>query len=408
MEQTAYIVHPGITAIIGVIVGAVIFGFWQRRATSRRLLTSVVVGALAGAVGSALITAPLGYCMFEQEQTNEDLIIGWFLVILGIGLVLSIVSTLLGRYFKGESLIPLGDTTPGAFRGRFALLNAAAVLSPTILILIFFVYLPMFDTLRLSTFLARFGAPRTRFVCVSNFSRLLSDTDYHQNLALSFIFAFGIIIITMSISLLIAAMLNQPIKGKNIYRTLLIWPYAISPVVTGAIFTLMLGTESGIVNYALDSLIGVKVPWLVSVPEAQISVVLASVWNIIGFNILFYIAGLQTIPKDLTEAAAIDGANSFQSFWRVTFPLLSPFTFFLIVTNTIYAFFETFGLIFVLTRGGPTESTFTAMFRVYVTGILGSDIGKSTAQSLVLFLIVVAITIIQFQVGNRRVNYGNY
>jgi len=212
----------------------------------------------------------------------------------------------------------------------------------------------------------------------------------------------------MSISLLIAAMLNQPIKGKNIYLTFLIWPYAISPVATGAIFTLMLGTESGIVNYALDSLIGVKVPWLVSVPEAQISVVLASVWNIIGFNILFYIAGLQTIPKDLTEAAAIDGANSFQSFWRVTFPLLSPFTFFLIVTNTIYAFFETFGLIFVLTRGGPTESTFTAMFRVYVTGILGSDIGKSTAQSLVLFLIVVAITIIQFQVGNRRVNYGNY
>jgi sn-glycerol 3-phosphate transport system permease protein len=266
----------------------------------------------------------------------------------------------------------------------------------------------MFDTMQPSTLLARFGAPRTAFVCVSNFSRLLSDSNYHYNLALSFAFAFGIIILTMTTSLLIAVMANQPVRGARIYRSLLIWPYAISPVVTGAIFTLMLGQESGIVNYFLNSTFGLKVPWLVATPWAQYSVVLASVWNIIGFNILFYIAGLQNIPSDLSEAAAIDGANAVQRFFRVTFPLLAPFTFFLIVTNTIYAFFETFGLIFVLTRGGPTEATFTAMFRVYVTGILGSDIGKSTAQSLVLFMIVVVITIIQFRVSNRRITYGNY
>ena len=315
---------------------------------------------------------------------------------------------MLWRYFRGQRLLPRGDTTPGAFRGRFGLVYAIAVLSPTILVLIYFVYLPMFDTLRFSTFLARFGAPRTRFICVSNFSRMLGDLDYHSNLFLSFALSFGIIIIAMSLALLIATMLNQPIRGANIYRTLLIWPYAISPIVAGSIFGLLLGTESGIVNRVLDLLFGVKVPWLLTIPAAQISVVLASVWNVIGFNILFYTAGLQTIPKDLLESASIDGASAWQRFARITFPLLSPFTFFLIVTNTIYAFFDTFGLIFVLTRGGPTESTFTAMYRVYVTGILASDIGKSTAQSLILFLIVVGITIFQFRVGQRRVQYGNY
>ena len=217
-------------------------------------------------------------------------------------LTLNVGSTFLWRYFRGQRLLPRGDFTPGAFRGRFRFLYAGAVLSPTILVLIFFVYLPMFDTLRFSTFLARFGAPRTRFICVSNFSRMLGDLDYHGNIFLSFALAFGIIIIAMSLALLIATMLNQPIRGANLYRTLLIWPYAISPVVTGSIFGLMFGTESGIVNRVLDLLFDVKVPWLVTIPAAQFSVVLASVWNVIGFNILFYTAGLQTIPKDLLES----------------------------------------------------------------------------------------------------------
>lgn len=403
-----YIVHPVFVTVVGAIVGVAFFAFNQWRTQIGGIGLALIVGAIAGTIGASFLTAPLGYCMFEQEQTNEDLIIGWILVVFGLVLILTLVSNIYRRLLTGQRLLPAGDSTPGAFSGRFALLNAALVLSPTILILIFFVYLPMFDTLRLSTFLARFGAPRTAFVCVRNFSRLLTDTNYHENLLLSFIFAGGIIIIVMTSALFIATMLNQSIRGANVYRTLLIWPYAISPVVTGAIFSLMLGNESGIINYFLDLTLGFKVPWLVSPREAQFSVILASAWNIIGFNILFYTAGLQTVPKDLLEAAAIDGANSFQRFWRVTFPLLAPFTFFLIVTNTIYAFFETFGLIFVLTRGGPTESTFTAMFRVYVTGILGSDIGRSTAQSLVLFLIVVTITVIQFRIGNRRITYGNY
>ena len=408
MEEIAYIVHPLVVSLAGALLGALFFAFlrWQTQIGS--LYTSIIVGAIAGVAGATLLTAPLAYCMFRSDQNSEDIIVGWIMVILGLMLTLNVGSTFLWRYFRGQRLLPRGDFTPGAFRGRFRFLYAGAVLSPTILVLIFFVYLPMFDTLRFSTFLARFGAPRTRFICVSNFSRMLGDLDYQSNIFLSFALAFGIIIIAMSLALLIATMLNQPIRGANLYRTLLIWPYAISPVVTGSIFGLMFGTESGIVNRVLDLLFDAKVPWLVTIPAAQFSVVLASVWNVIGFNILFYTAGLQTIPKDLLESASIDGASAWQRFARITFPLLSPFTFFLIVTNTIYAFFDTFGLIFVLTRGGPTESTYTAMYRVYVTGILASDIGKSTAQSLILFLIVVGITIFQFRVGQRRVQYGNY
>ena len=408
MEEIAYIVHPLVVSLAGALLGALFFAFlrWQTQIGS--WYTSIIVGAIAGLAGATLLTAPLAYCMFRSDQNSEDIIVGWIMVILGLMLTLNVGSTFLWRYFRGQRLLPRGDFTPGAFRGRFRWLYAGAVLSPTILVLIFFVYLPMFDTLRFSTFLARFGAPRTRFICVSNFSRMLGDLDYQSNIFLSFALAFGIIIIAMSLALLIATMLNQPIRGANLYRTLLIWPYAISPVVTGSIFGLMFGTESGIVNRVLDLLFDAKVPWLVTIPAAQFSVVLASVWNVIGFNILFYTAGLQTIPKDLLESASIDGASAWQRFARITFPLLSPFTFFLIVTNTIYAFFDTFGLIFVLTRGGPTESTYTAMYRVYVTGILASDIGKSTAQSLILFLIVVGITIFQFRVGQRRVQYGNY
>ena len=408
MEDIAYSVHPAMVTLVGALLGAGYFAFlrWQTQVGGLRV--SLIIGAIAGAAGATLLTAPLGYCMFGADQKSEDIVVGWIAVALGLLLTLNIFSALLWRFFRGQRLLPRGDTTPGAFRGRFGLAYALAVLSPTILVLVFFVYTPMVDTLRFSTFLARFGAPRTRFICVSNFSRMLSDVDYHSNLFLSFALSFGIILIAMSLALLIASMLNQPIRGANIYRTLLIWPYAISPIVAGSIFGLLLGTESGIVNRVLDLLFGAKVPWLVSIPAAQISVVLASVWNVIGFNILFYTAGLQTIPKDLLESASIDGASAWQRFARITFPLLSPFTFFLIVTNTIYAFFDTFGLIFVLTRGGPTESTFTAMYRVYVTGILASDIGKSTAQSLILFLIVVGITIFQFRVGQRRVQYGNY
>ncbi|MEO1289504.1 MAG: sugar ABC transporter permease, partial [Chloroflexota bacterium] len=379
MPESTYLLNPLIPSIVASIVGAVLLGFIGLR-TNKSPISLFVVGAISGAIGANLFTAPLNYCMFQADQSNDDVIVGWILVALGATLLIWIVSVVAQRYVKGLPLFPRGEYVAGAFQGRHALLNALLVLSPTLLILIFFVYIPFFDTFRLSTFLARFGTSRTAFICVDNFSRLLSDEAYHMNLYLSFVFSAFIILFTMSTALLIAVMANQPIKGAKIYRTLLIWPYAVSPIVAGSIFQLMLSQESGVINQFITTFGFEKVSWLTTVTPARFSVIVASVWNIIGFNILFYIAGLQNVPKDVLEAASIDGANAWQRFWRITFPLLSPFTFFLVVTNTVYAFFDTFGLIFVLTRGGPTESTFTAMYRIYVQGILGNDIGKSNRR----------------------------
>ena len=215
MEDILWSVHPIVVTLVGALIGAAYFAFlrWQTQVGSVNI--SLLIGALAGGVGATLLTAPLGYCMFEADQKNEDIIVGWIAVLLGLLLTLNVFSALLWRYFRGQRLLPRGDTTPGAFRGRFGLLYALAVLSPTILVLIFFVYLPMLDTLRFSTFLARFGAPRTRFICVSNFSRMLGDLDYHSNLFLSFALSFGIILIAMSLALLIASMLNQPIPRRE-------------------------------------------------------------------------------------------------------------------------------------------------------------------------------------------------
>jgi sn-glycerol 3-phosphate transport system permease protein len=196
------------------------------------------------------------------------------------------------------------------------------------------------------------------------------------------------------------------VKGARIYRTLLIWPYAISPAVAGVIFLLLFNPAGGIINYMLSGLGLPAVPWLNNPTFAPWAVIIASVWKSMGFNILFYIAGLQNVPKDLQEAAAIDGANAWQRFWRVVFPLLSPITFFLIITNMTYAFFETFGTIDYLTRGGPLNSTTTMMYRIYQVGIQNNDLGKAAAQSIVLFILVIGLTIMQFRSTGSRVTYG--
>jgi sn-glycerol 3-phosphate transport system permease protein len=235
---------------------------------------------------------------------------------------------------------------------------------------------------------------------------LFTDSDYWYSVGLSFFLAFAIIFFSLSLSLLIATMAYQPIKGARIYRTLLIWPYALSPVIAGIIFQLMFNNTAGILNYMLESTFGFKVQWLLNPNIAPWTIVATSVWNIMGFNILFYIAGLQNVPNDLLEAAAIDGANVFQRFFRVTFPMLAPITFFLVVTNTTYAFFDTFGLIDFLTGGGPVNSTSTLMYEVFVVGVENRNLGAAAAQSLILFLIVIGVTIIQFRASEERITYG--
>jgi len=222
----------------------------------------------------------------------------------------------------------------------------------------------------------------------------------------TFIFTGIIVVLGLAISLGIAIMAFQPVKGASIYRTLLVWPYAISPAVAGIIFRLLFNPQGGLINYLTRTLIGTEFDWLNSPTLAVGVVIMASIWTRLGFNILFYIAGLQSIPKDLQEAAGIDGANNLQRFWYVTLPLLSPITFFLVITNITFAFFEIFGTIDYLTEGGPLESTTVMIYNVFKTQQQALGLGKAAAQSIILFLLVVFITYWQFRTAERRVNYG--
>lgn len=401
-----YVIQPPLLIIAATVVGAALLGYFFSRPQFNKPILGVLVGAVAGLFGSSLFMAPLNFCALESERTPADHVTGLLLMLLGFGLLVWTGKWGLTRFLNGERLIPYSEHLPGSFSGRWSGLIAFLFLLPTATILIVFNYVPMAQTFQYATLLARFGTPKTKFVCLNNFTSLLNDPAYLHSLLLSFIFAGGIVIIGLSLSLLIATMAYQPVKGARIYRSFLIWPYALSPIVVGTIFQLLLNNSAGIINHILESSIGIKVPWLLDPTIAPLTIILTAVWNLIGFNILFYIAGLQNVPKDLLEAASIDGANAFQRFFQVTFPLLAPFTFFLVVTNSIYAFFETFGLVRVLTNGGPLGTTSTAMYGVYLLGIEGKDLGRSAAQSIILLAVVIGITIIQFRVSNKTVTYG--
>jgi sn-glycerol 3-phosphate transport system permease protein len=296
-----------------------------------------------------------------------------------------------------------GARPPGAFKGW---LTPILLLSPTLIVLALFLYYPSLDTFRLSTLLIRLGNPRSAFICVDNFTRLAGDADYLNSVVTTLFMSVAIVAIGLVLSLLIATLAYQPIKGAAFYRTLLIWPYAISPAVAGVIFLLLFNPTGGIINYFLDRLFGAQIPWLNNPIFAPWAVILASVWKSLGYSILFYLAGLQNVPKDLLEAASIDGANAVQRYINVVIPLLSPITFFLIITNTTYAFFDTFGTIDYLTGGGPLESTTTMMYNIYVVGVRNNDLGKAAAESIILFVMVIGLTIFQFRTAGQRVSYG--
>lgn len=424
-----FVVHPVVLLALVALIG----GGWSawlfrrialREATVRQLpwrtlnerrtdgLTALgaVLGGGAAIIGGLIFLGPLNFCPFALDadgnfdQLNAGM--GVFLLVAGALLAHTLVMVLAMRWLRKERLLGALETRPGLFRGPTAWLIATVFLAPTIGILGIFLYYPMFDTFLLSTKLARLGAPRTRFVCMRNFNQLLSDPDYGRTVLVSFFLAVLIVLFSLSLSLLIAQMVYRPMKGGRIYRTLLVWPYALSPVIAGIIFQLLFHNVAGVLNHIIDTLFGFKVDWLLRPDIAPWTVVLASTWNIMGFCILFYIAGLQNVPNDLLEAAAIDGANAFQRFFRITFPLLSPITFFLVVTTTTYAFFDSYGLIDFLTAGGPVEATTTMMYEVFEVGVVARNLGSAAARSLLLFMVVIGVTVIQFRFSRGRVTYG--
>lgn len=246
---------------------------------------------------------------------------------------------------------------------------------------------------------------RSRFVGIANFTRLFSDPYYIGSIKLSFLFAILISFFAMSLALLFAVMANKPLRGNRVFKTIFVWPYAVAPAVSAVLWAFIFQPEVGILGRVLKS-VGINWNPYLNPIQAQILVILVAVWKQISYNFIFFLAGLQSIPQSLLEAAAVDGASSAHIFWRITFPLLSPTTFFLTIMNTNYSFFETFGIIDALTKGGPAKATETLVYRAYVDGRINLNIGLSAAQSVVILVIVVMITALQFKYVERRVHYA--
>ena len=244
----------------------------------------------------------------------------------------------------------------------------------------------------------------TTFVWFENYRRLFVDPNYIGSLGKTAVFAVSVTLLSMTLALILAVAVNRVLRTNRLYTTLLVWPYAVAPVVVGILWWFMFNPTIGIAPYLLRGL-GIDWNHRIDGTDAMILVIIAASWKQISYNFLFFVAGLQSVPQSLIEAAAIDGAGPFKRFWTIVFPLLSPTTFFLLIVNINYAMFDTFGIIDGTTSGGPAGSTNTLVYKVYADGFLGLNIGSSSAQSVVLMIIVIALTAIQFRYVERRVQY---
>jgi sn-glycerol 3-phosphate transport system permease protein len=278
------------------------------------------------------------------------------------------------------------------------------LLAPQLAITIVFFYLPASQALRQSFFIEDAFGTTSNFVGLENYRYVFADPSYYKAIVTTAIFAAAVTICSLSFALLLAVMADREIKGATAYRTLLVWPYAVAPAIAGVLFIFLFQPSLGMLARGLTAL-GVDWNPLLDGKQALLLVIVAATWKQISDNFLFFLAGLQAIPKSLIEAAAIDGARPWRRFFTIIFPLLSPTTFFLVAVNIVYVFFDTFGIIDAVTGGGPAQATQTLVYKVYNDGRLGGDLGGSAAQSVILMLIVVALTSIQFRFVDRRVNY---
>jgi sn-glycerol 3-phosphate transport system permease protein len=244
----------------------------------------------------------------------------------------------------------------------------------------------------------------TQFVWFQNYADLFKDSHYLSSFKTTAFFATMVATSGILISLLLATMADSVVKGAIVYKTFLIWPYAVAPAIAGVLWAFIFAPSIGIVTYFLKKM-GIDWNWIIDPEQAMLLIVIASVWKQISYNFLFFLAGLQSIPKSLIEAAAIDGAGPFRRFWTIVFPLLSPTTFFLLVINIIYSFFDTFGVIDATTQGGPGDATKVLVYKVYYDGVKAADLGGSSAQSVILMIVVVALTVVQFRYVERKVQY---
>ena len=438
--------------VVGSAAGVISFGHSSKR--------DVALGLALGVIGASVIMAALGLCTFASDAESTE-------GVLGIGLAGAFGWMFGGGtravFSQGTSSSISGETTSGTF--RLGWWWPWLLLSPTLVILVFFLYLPAYRTFTLSTKLTRLGAPRVGERCLSNFSELLVESpvvvagmpmlavgsilglglwnrrsrigtrshDMSRALqpfgivillvALYFIFesenggyravylntltiSFSIVALSMIFGLGLAYLAYNRVRGITVYRTLLIWPYAISPPVAGILFFMMFNATGGIFA-ALSERAGFDFPnYTQNANLARGTIVMASVWKLLGYNLLFFMAGLQTVPREQIEAAALDGANAYHRFRYIVIPAVGPIAFFLLITNLTYSFFDVYGTVDFLTKGAPAGATSVAIYEVIRVGVDNGDLGRGAAQSVVLFLAVIGLTAWQFRQSEGRISYA--
>jgi sn-glycerol 3-phosphate transport system permease protein len=279
------------------------------------------------------------------------------------------------------------------------------LVAPQIAITLVFFFWPASQAIYQSLFREDPFGLRSTFVGLGNFRQVLADPNYVNSLQVTLVFCISTAVVAMVTALVLAVMADRVVRGRGLYRTLLIWPYAVAPAVAGMLWLFLFNPAMGTFAFLLR---GAGYNWdpLLNGSQAMVLVVAAAAWKQISYNFLFFVAGLQAIPKSFIEAAAIDGAGPGRRFRTIVFPLLAPTSFFLLVINTVYAFFDTFGIIHAVTGGGPGKATETLVYKVYNDGFINLQLGISAAESVILMVIVIALTAVQFRYVERRVHYG--
>lgn len=278
------------------------------------------------------------------------------------------------------------------------------LVAPQLVITLVFFFLPAGQAIQQSVFLEDPFGLSSEFVGLQNFRDLFADPNYMASFKVTMLFSVLVAACGLAISLLLAVCADRVLKGANAYKSFLIIPYAIAPAVAGVLWMFIFNPTLGTISYLLHSW-GLDWNYLINSNHALVLIVIAAVWKQVSYNFIFFLAGLQAIPRSLLEAAAMDGAGPFRRFWSVVFPLLSPTTFFLLVMNVVYAFFDTFAIVDATTQGGPGQDTNILVYKVFVDGFRNMNFGSSAAQSVVLMVIVIALTVVQFKFIERKVNY---
>ncbi len=278
------------------------------------------------------------------------------------------------------------------------------LVAPQLAVTLVFFFWPAWQAIQLSVVQQDAFGQTSTFVGLANFRELFADPDYVRTLWRTLFFSSAVALTALIPALVLAVMCERVVRGATFYRTLLVLPYAVAPAIAGVLWLFMFSPSVGIVAYWLKKM-GMDWNPRLNGDHAMGLVIMAAAWKQISYNFLFFLAGLQSIPKALLEAASIDGASQWKRFWTIVFPLLSPTTFFLLVVNIVYAFFDTFGIIDAVTSGGPAKATEVLVYKVYYDGVHALNIGSSAAQSVILMVIVVVLTAVQFRYVERKVHY---